>query len=67
MVSLLAIITVLYIRPSGLISLLTGISYVLPGEFHGQRSLVGYSPWDRRDSDMTEQLTLSFLLFITFN
>ena len=20
----------------------------LPGEFHGQRSLVGYSPWDRR-------------------
>ena len=19
----------------------------LPGEFHGQRSLVGYSPWDR--------------------
>jgi len=20
----------------------------LPGEFHGQRSLLGYSPWDRR-------------------
>jgi len=20
----------------------------LPGEFHGQRSLVGYSPWDHR-------------------
>ena len=29
----------------------------LPGEFHGQRSLVGYSPWDHKESDMTEQLT----------
>ena len=29
----------------------------LPGEFHGQRSLVGYSPWDRKESDTTEQLT----------
>ena len=26
----------------------------LPGKFHGQRSLVDYSPWDRRKSDMTE-------------
>ena len=26
----------------------------LPGEFQGQRSLVGYSPWRRRESDMTE-------------
>ena len=25
----------------------------LPGEFHGQRSLVGYSPWGHRESDMT--------------
>ena len=23
---------------------------------HGQKSLVGYSPWDRKDLDMTEQL-----------
>ena len=29
----------------------------LPGEFHGQRSLVGYSPWGHRESDTTEQLT----------
>ena len=29
----------------------------LPGEFHGQRSLAGYSPWGRKDSDVTEQLT----------
>ena len=25
-----------------------------PGEFHGQRSLVGYSPWDHKELDMTE-------------
>ena len=28
----------------------------LPGEFHGQRSLEGYSPWGHRKSDMTEWL-----------
>ena len=26
----------------------------LPGEFHGQRNLVGYSPWGRKESDTTE-------------
>ena len=26
----------------------------MPGEFHGQRSLAGYSPWDGKESDMTE-------------
>ena len=26
----------------------------LPGESHGQRSLVGYSPWGRKESDTTE-------------
>ena len=25
----------------------------LPGESHGQRSLVGYSPWGHKESDMT--------------
>ena len=30
----------------------------LPGEFHGQRSLAGYSPWGCKELDMTEQLTL---------
>ena len=29
----------------------------LPGEFHGQRSLAGYSPWVRKELDTTEQLT----------
>ena len=26
----------------------------LPGEFHGQRILAGYSPWGYKESDMTE-------------
>ena len=29
----------------------------LSGEFHGQRSLAGYSPWGYRELDMTEWLT----------
>ena len=29
----------------------------LPGEFHGQRSLVDYSPWDHKEPDTTERLT----------
>ena len=33
-----------------------------PKESHGQRSLVGYRPWGHRESDMTEQITLSLLL-----
>ena len=30
---------------------------LLPGKFHGWRSLVGYSPWGRKESDMTEWVT----------
>ena len=26
----------------------------LPGEFHGQGSLVGYGPWDHKELDTTE-------------
>ena len=26
----------------------------LPGDSHGQRTLAGYSPWGRKESDMTE-------------
>ena len=29
---------------------------LLPGKFHGGRSLVGYSPWGRKELDMTEWL-----------
>ena len=31
----------------------------LPGEVHGQRSLVDYSPWGRKESDITERIALS--------
>ena len=27
---------------------------LLPGDFHGQRSLAGYSPWGHKVSNMTE-------------
>ena len=37
----------------------------LPGEFYGQRSLVGYSPWDRRKPDTTERIT-PFIFFPTY-
>ena len=33
---------------------------LLPGKSHGQRGLVGYSPWDHKESDTTET-SLSFL------
>ena len=29
----------------------------LPGEFQGQRSMVGYSPWGLKESNTTEQLS----------
>ena len=36
----------------------------LPGEFHGQRSLAGYSPCGRKKSDMIERLTLTCNLVV---
>ena len=33
---------------------------LLPGKSHGQRSLVGCSPWGREESDVTEQLPFHF-------
>ena len=35
-------------------------SSTLPGKFHGQRSLVGYSPWGHKESDMTKRLHFHF-------
>ena len=29
----------------------------LPGKFHGQRSLVGYTPWGHKEPDTTERLS----------
>ena len=33
---------------------------LLPGKSHGQRSLVGCSPWGRKESDTTERLHFHF-------
>ena len=33
----------------------------LPEKFHGQRSLLGYSPWGHKQSDKTEQLTHTYI------
>ena len=35
---------------------------LLPGKSHGQRSLVGYSPWGHEESDTTERLHFHFSL-----
>ena len=33
----------------------------LPGESYGQRSLVGFSPWDRKESDTTKAISMQFI------
>ena len=38
----------------------------VPGELHGQRSLAGYSPWDHKESNTTEGLTLSLFTIGVF-
>ena len=35
---------------------------LLPGKSHGQRSLVGFSPWGHKESDLTERLPFHFSL-----
>ena len=42
-----------------------GLPVVLPGESHGQRSLVGYNPWGCKESDTTERLHFTFFLLHT--
>ena len=37
-------------------------SSTLAWKIHGQRNLVGYSPWGLEESDMTEQLHFHFSL-----
>ena len=37
-------------------------STLLPGKSHGRRSLIGYSPWGRKESDTTERLHFHFSL-----
>ena len=38
---------------------------LLPGKSHGRRSLVGCSPWGRKESDTTERLPFHFSLSCT--
>ena len=38
------------------------IPVLLPGKSHGRRTLVGCSPWSRKESDTTEQLHFYFSL-----
>ena len=40
----------------------SGLLVLLPGRSHGRRSLVGYSPWGRGESDTTERLHVHFSL-----
>ena len=39
----------------------------LPGEFHGRRSLVGYSPWGRKELEYTKSQTRLSDFTITFH
>ena len=41
---------------------IANIPVFLLGEFHGQRSLAGYSPQGCKESDITEQLSIQFLV-----
>ena len=37
------------------------------GQSHGQRSLVGYSPWSHKELDMTERLTYIYIYVMLFS
>ena len=37
---------------------------LLPGKSHGQRSLVGYSPWGHKESDITEHTKFIKMLIL---
>ena len=43
------------------------ISVFLPGKFHGQRSLVGYSPWSCKELDMTERMCTHIRCWLYFS
>ena len=40
------------------------LQYSCLGKPHGQRSLVGYSPWGHKESDMTEQFHFPFTFLL---
>ena len=37
------------------------IPVFLPGESHGWKNLVGYSPWGRKESDTTERFHFTYI------
>ena len=39
----------------------------LPGKFHGQRSLAGYSLWNHKELDRTEQLSMARTIYHLLN
>ena len=39
----------------------------MPWEFHGQKSLMGYSLWGHKESDTTKQLTPSLFFFFPWH
>ena len=39
---------------------MTTTPVLLPGKSYGWRSLVGYSPWGRKESDTTEHFTFTY-------
>ena len=41
-------------------------SVFLPGKFHGQRSLAGWSPWGLKESDMTEHACMHIITHLGF-
>ena len=41
-------------------------SNILPRGSHGQRSLIGYSPWGRKESDTTEQIHFVYFYLYRF-
>ena len=44
---------------------MTATPVFLPGKFHGQRNVVGCSPWGHKESDMIERLgTHTITLYI---
>ena len=56
----------LWVRKIPLEKKMATYSSILAGKLHGQRSLMGYSPWGRKESDVTEH-TYACIRKITYS
>ena len=45
----------------------TQLLYFLPGKFHVEKRLAGYSPWCLKESDTTERLSTCTHIFLNYN